>query len=187
MAAIFGSAEFSSCGKHRLRLDRWWADGPRALILGCNPSRAGANDNDPTICRLNVLLRDRIGISGYTMMNFGTYIGAAPAGFWRWRETAWRDDPEYAARRDLNLGLIAELTIAAPLRIVAWGNLVPTVPDATKILAAISRGYTVDLHAFGVTKDGSPKHPMARGHHRIPDAAELVVWRAAHRVLEPQP
>ncbi len=178
-ALIHGSAEFSACGKHRLRLDRWWGDGPRTLVCGCNPSDAGAERNDPTIHRLNALLRSRC--DGYTMVNFGTFIGASPADFSRWRETAWRDDPDYRTRRDANLAAVAALAVAAPLRIVAWGNLVPQVPDATKILGAMSLGYTADLHAFGVTKDGSPKHPMARGHHRIPDSAELVVWKRAHR------
>ena len=176
-ADIHGSAEFSACGKHRLRLDRWWGDGPRALVCGCNPSDAGADRNDPTIHRLNTLLRPRC--TGYTMVNFGTYIGASPAEFWRWRETAWRDDPDYAARRDANLMTIGVLAAMAPLRIVAWGNLVPGVPDATKILLALSLNCVVDLHAFGITKDGKPKHPMARGHHRIADDADLVVWQAA--------
>ncbi|WP_348629395.1 DUF1643 domain-containing protein [Methylobacterium sp. 17Sr1-1] len=46
-----GSAEFSTCGLHRYRLDRWWSDEPRALVCMRNPSTAGADRNDPTICR----------------------------------------------------------------------------------------------------------------------------------------
>ena len=70
----------------------------------------------------------------------------------------------------MTIGVLAAM---APLRIVAWGNLVPDVLDASKILMALSLNRVVDLHAFGITKDGKPKHPMARGHHRIADDATL--------------
>jgi hypothetical protein len=37
------------------------------------------------------------------------------------------------------------------------------------------------LHAFALTKDGCPKHPLARGRHRIEGCRELVLWRRAAR------
>lgn len=172
---IHGSAEFSDCGKHRLRLDRWWGDGPRALVCMANPSEAGADRNDPTIHRLNTLLWTRC--AGYTVVNWETYIASSPADLYRYRDLAWRDDHAYPARRDANIARIAACAKDAPLHIVAWGNLVPQVPQTTHVLMAMSLDITVDLHAFGLTKDGSPKHPMARGHHRIANDAELVVWQ----------
>jgi hypothetical protein len=51
------SAEFSIDGKHRLRLDRWWAPGPRAVVCMANPSKAGAHDNDATVWNLIALVR----------------------------------------------------------------------------------------------------------------------------------
>lgn len=36
-----------------------------------------------------------------------------------------------------------------------------------------------DLWCWGTNADGSPKHPMARGKHRIPRDQQPILWRAA--------
>jgi hypothetical protein len=41
------SAFFPQPGVRRT-LSRRWAPGPRALVIGCNPSEAGAERDDPT-------------------------------------------------------------------------------------------------------------------------------------------
>jgi hypothetical protein len=35
-----------------------------------------------------------------------------------------------------------------------------------------------DLWCWGTNADGSPKHPMARGKHRIPADQPPILWRA---------
>jgi hypothetical protein len=75
--------------------------------------------------------------------------------------------------------LIQRLSKTAAIRIISWGNLAPQGPHRAKILQAMSLDGAHDLYAFGVTRDGSPKHPMARGPHRIRDDAELVLWMKA--------
>ena len=53
------SAIFSHCGRFRLRLDRELCDGLHAAVCMANPSKAGADQNDPTIATLNRLLPAR--------------------------------------------------------------------------------------------------------------------------------
>ncbi|SDR52884.1 hypothetical protein SAMN05519103_04605 [Rhizobiales bacterium GAS113] len=178
---IQGDAVFSQFGRWTLRhrLDRWWGDGPRALICMMNPSRAGTSNDDPTIHRL-LRLTDRPHLSGFTVVNFEPYVAADPADLRKWRDAITRKQPSgYASICSANLALIRGLAETAAIRIIAWGKLALPVPHRTKILQAMSIDATHDLCAFGVTQDGSPKHPMARGRHRIPDAAEPVLWMPA--------
>ncbi|MBX9934422.1 MAG: DUF1643 domain-containing protein [Methylobacterium sp.] len=175
------SAVFSPCGEHRLRLDRWWSDEPRALVGMCNPSDAGVEKNDPTVCRLFDLLANRPGIGGFTVVNWETKVTSSPDEMIAWRNRQISIDWEaHAAHVEQNLALMRELTAAAPVRIVAWGNLVPRSDrQTTRVLRALSLDGHFDLHAFAVTPQGNPKHPMARGGHRIMSGQPLELWRPA--------
>lgn len=171
-----GSAEFSIDGTLRHRIDRWWADGPRALVCMCNPSRAGAHDNDATIWNL-IALTKALGYPGFTAVNWLPYIATSPADLWRWRNHLLETDgPTYRHVHDLALRIIQPLAEAAAARFIAWGNLVPQVPHTTAVERAMSGGGQFDLLAFGLTKDGAPKHPAARGVHRLVPGTPPVVW-----------
>ncbi|GJD60224.1 DUF1643 domain-containing protein [Methylobacterium frigidaeris] len=171
-----GSAELSSCGLHRYRLDRWWSNEPRALVCMRNPSTAGADRNDPTICRLRALLQDRPGIGGFTVVNADDRIATDP------RELeallAGQDVAALKAARHANLARIRTLSAAASVRIVAWGNLLAPGLHADRVIAALSLDGTHPLDAFALTADGAPIHPLARGHSRVPLGMPLVGWRA---------
>lgn len=172
-----GSAEFenSPIGKLRWRLDRWRGEGPRALIVMCNPSFAGSDKDDPTIRTIKRLLPDTV--AGFTVVNWEPYIATNPDDLYDWRET-WGGNGTYEKIREVNYGLIRRLSESASIRYVAWGNLVPLVPHTQRVIMAISCDLKYPLCAFGLTKDGTPKHPMARGKSRISDGAETVVWRS---------
>ncbi|MGY2049223.1 DUF1643 domain-containing protein [Methylobacterium sp. JK268] len=176
---IEGTAAFSPCGLHRHRLDRWWSDAPRALVCAANPSRADAARQDPTNCRLRALLRDRPGIGGYTLVNAEDRIAPDPAELRRW--LAGLDPAAREAGREANLARIRALAAAAPLIIVAWGLLLEDGAHRDRVVAALSGDGARDLHALGLTAEGAPIHPLARGRHRVPLGAPLVVWRAARR------
>ncbi|MFE1601715.1 DUF1643 domain-containing protein [Methylobacterium sp. ID0610] len=177
MTTLQGSAVFSACAQHRHRLDRWWSDEPRALVCAANPSRTDALRPDPTMCRLAALVRHRPGLGGFVLVNVEDRIATDPADLRRWLETA---DPAAVevARRD-NLARIRALAATAPLRIVAWGTLVPPGPHRDRVIAALSADGRHDLFAFGLTEAGVPVHPLARGPSRVPLGAPLVLWRAA--------
>ncbi|KMO29728.1 hypothetical protein VQ03_29065 [Methylobacterium tarhaniae] len=173
---MMGSAEFSSCGLHRYRLDRWWSDEPRALVCMRNPSTAGGDRNDPTICRLRALLKGRPGIGGFTVVNADDRIATDPRDLEAW--LAAQDVASLKALQQANLDRIRALATNAPVRLVAWGNLLTPGLHADRVIAALSHDGIKPLHAFALTGDGAPIHPLARGRTRVPLGMPLVVWRA---------
>ncbi len=179
MTDVQASAEFSIDGKLRTRLDRWWAPGPRALVCMANPSTAGAHDNDATIWNLIALVR-ALGYPGFTVANWLPYIATSPADMFAWRNAMLTSDgPLYRAVHEQAIKIIESLTERAADRFVAWGNLVPDVPHTTAVIRALSCNFKHDLLAFGFTKDGTPKHPAARGVHRLVPGTPAVTWRRA--------
>ena len=178
-----GNAHFSgeSPPLFRWRLDRWWGEGDRALVCMANPSYAGADKNDPTITQLIKLIR-ALGYPGFTVINWSPYIATSPKDLHAWR---W-NNPDLSSRaQEDNVEMIRHLGVVAPVRIVAWGNIVPQVPNTSHVLRALSDDLKHPVYAFGRTKDGSPKHPMARGKHRLKIGQQLEVWRAARKEEPP--
>lgn len=174
---IQGSAEFSdeATPLYRWRLDRWWSDEPRALICMANPSVAGGDKNDPTISTLIRLLRPLPGYGGFTVVNELPYIATDPKDLTRWRESEFPEIIREVSGK--NETLIRELSARANIRIVAWGALVAMSPIARRVLNAMSLDRTVPLYCLGRTNNGAPKHPLARGTHRIPDGTVPTIWR----------
>lgn len=165
----------------RFRLDRWWDERPRALVCMANPSHAGGERNDPTIWSLLRLART-LPVGGFTVVNLEPFIASAPRDLREWRRHAMGMRPkDYGALQGKNSRLIRELSESAALRIVAWGQLLSGRPPAPRLLRALSLDFTQALHAFALTQDGCPKHPLARGRHRIEACRELVLWRGAAR------
>lgn len=173
---ITGTAAFSACGRFRDRLDRTICDGLYAVLCMANPSKAGAEMNDPTIAACNRLLPLR-GIGRYTVVNVERYIATDPVDMRRWRdEQAASDFEGYQAYRRRSLQIIREISAAADIRIAAWGNLMTNDPA---VIAALSLDGRHPVHALGMTGNGQPKHPLARGKERIPSDAPLLIWRPA--------
>jgi hypothetical protein len=176
---IQGSAVFSKDRMYRHRLDRWWADQPRALICMANPSKAGADENDPTVHSIIRLVRSWYGCGGFTVVNYEPVIATDPNAMRTWQAGMARIDPEGLARvRAENLLLINRLSADAWIRIVAWGDIVPwPSKHSMDVLQAMSMNWTQDLYSLGLTKGGNPKHPLARGKSRIPDGQQPMLWR----------
>lgn len=181
-------AVFSRVGPRLLRhrLDRWWGNGARILICMANPSSADGDGDDPTIRRL-LRLTDRPHLSGFTVVNAWPYVTARPPELRRWLEAMLRRRRrEHAAICAANLALIRELSRSAAIRIIAWGKLAPPAELRGETLRAMSLDGAHDLHAFGLTRDGSPIHPMARGTNRLADDAEIMLWMKADRAAKPK-
>lgn len=169
---IQGSAHFSPCKNYRWVLSRWWGTGPRALVLGANPSKAGWPENDPTVHRIVSLLYYKY--DGFDLVNEWPLVSTDPRGVHQWM--AHTDSNQVSSVLENNLSYIKDLSNRAAVRVVACGKLVPDLHKSDAV-QAMSRNGKYPLYAFGLTNDGTPKHPMARGAHRIPDDAPFVVWR----------
>ncbi len=58
LTAVRRSATFSRCSRHRLLLERHWADGPLVGFVMLNPSTADHARDDATIGRCTTFARD---------------------------------------------------------------------------------------------------------------------------------
>lgn len=164
----------------RLRLSRDWSDGPRALVIGCNPSRAGATLDDPTCLWWMRWFRD-FGFGGFDAMNLYPFVSPDPAacrkivdgipgGDWWARDTLHFN----------NLPRLVSAAKAAAQVFVCWGAIAWDAEWIEHVVEEIQTGIAPwpDLWCWGTTNDGAPKHPMARGKHRIDPMQKPILWRA---------
>lgn len=163
MSAIVSSASLSTENPplYRYWLERVW-DGsrPPMVWIMLNPSTADHETNDPTILACMDFAR-RNGCGSIVVVNLYAFrsphpkvmkAAAAPVGPLNYdylrRAMQWvRDRP-------------------GALAVCGWGR-----GDFNYMALGLRRHAQeagVQLHCFGVTKDGHPKHPLARGLHRIP-------------------
>lgn len=159
-------AILSDDGRYRYWLSRrWQRHGPLATFVMLNPSTADATQDDPTIRRC-IGFAKRWGLSGIAVVNLYALRSTDPSGLWL------VDDP-VGAENDGHIEAAAAIAYAhdAPL-IASWGA--NARPDR---VAEVVQLHGMDrLTALGVTLAGAPKHPLARGLHRIPDDARPVPW-----------
>lgn len=147
-------------GDHRYTLERrvedehgWSERGPSLLWLMLNPSTADYNDDDPTIRK----------VLGFTRRAGGSVVMVA--NLFSYRAT----DPKVCkanleiAEGELNMALILEGAKLAEKVVCAWGATPWARPQAIKVMEMLAC-YLDDLDqklvCLGLTKDGSPKHPL---------------------------
>ena len=171
-------AVISEDGLYRYVLNRRWDAGPVMPWIMLNPSTADASVNDPTIVRCMKLAR-REGCGGICVLNLYALRSPDPAAL---RDARWRGDPDPVGPENdkwlAGLGELAELALPVegdnliPLA-VAWGAHPLASDRVTRVLELIAPMPVVCL---GVTAGGPPKHPLARGRHRIPDGQPFIPW-----------
>ena len=170
------SATISACKKYRWSLTRRWNDKrPMVTWIMMNPSTADANNDDRTIERI-IKFSSKWGYGGLMVANVYPYRSPNPKECLEWARY-WETN-DWDARDALmqNENVITKLVKISSKVIVAWG----ANPDdiyLDNILAAISDGGINELYCLGTTKNGHPKHPLARGKHYIPDDFEPIHWR----------
>jgi hypothetical protein len=156
----------------RYRLERWWDEHlPPMVWVMLNPSTADAEVDDPTIqacmqfARLN-------GYGGIVVVNLFAFRSPHP------KVMQAAVDP-VGPFNDLHLSeVFEEASEYGGAVVAAWGTGGSYRGRDRQVIDLIeSHGNT--LLCFGRTKDGHPKHPLARGHHRIPRTAAPMPFRAA--------
>lgn len=173
-------ATISPCKAYRFKLWRTWDDRPVLLVVMFNPSTADANVDDPTISLLCHIAAHN-GFGGVQVVNAIPLRSPTPAA--AIEMTQWDRCSDWHARDRLqqNLAIIQAEVERAGAVLLAWGALGERCSDwmdqvREEIEAALPDG--VPLYCLGKTAGGHPKHPMARGKHKVPKDAALLSWRA---------
>ena len=184
MTDLFGEdirrdAVFKSESERILLTRRWHSGGPVALCIGCNPSTADARQEDATTHTLNRWFRAH-GYAGYDIMNLYPFCTSSPAECRRIAD--WeKNGPDYAARDAMwfNIGELVKFAKMADRVFACWGNIAWDGDWTEHVVEQIQTGTEpwLDLWCFGTTKSGAPKHPMARGKHRITEDTPMKLWR----------
>lgn len=150
--------QFSMIGDYTTKRFVLHHRGARTLVVvGCNPSKASDLSPDPTmqnVCRI----ADSNGYDGIMMINLSAQRTSNP------------DDLDLVRREDLhreNLSVIS--TVLDEVKnfdvMLAYGGLIHKrnyLKDNLQELLAIFARFDASIFAFGVNKDGSPKHPCPR-------------------------
>ncbi len=152
---IDSGADFSACGKYRYRLWRVWDQQlPSVAFVGLNPSTADADKDDHTIRRC-VSLAKANGFGRLEMLNI-----------WAYRATDPRKLPTFVTEEEQHNTIVVYQVACSCARVIAaWSSH----PKAAHRLGA--HGGVPKWWCFGVTKDGSPRHPS-----RLPNGVKMVRW-----------
>lgn len=161
---IVRRAVISQCGKYRYRLYREWAQSNRMPVmwLMLNPSTADGETDDATIRRCMKFSQHW----GYGAMWVGN--------LYAWRATNPKDLPAGSSEAigEDNEAHLCDMGMQSAKVICAWGANV-TTPQSVRVIGCPG-GY---WH-LGLTANGQPKHPLARGKAFIPYGQPLAEYRS---------
>ena len=150
-------------------------------MIGCNPSDAGTDKEDPTSRWWNGWFYLG-GYAGYDVVNLYPFVTADPRECRKRYDNAikgpaWDDHDALFA----NAAAIATAAKQAEKVFVCWGSIAWDQEWIEHIVETIQHGEEPwpDLWCWGTTQSGAPKHPLARGKHRIAVDQPAVLWRAA--------
>lgn len=159
------SALLTPDGVFRYLLARIWGPEPRVLFIGLNPSMADAEQDDPTVNWWREFAKKH-GYGGLVAANLFAFRTSNPKEF---KDSGFLvgDENDY---------FIVEAAKRCGLIIACWGN--------SGGRQAAERGHHIelllepqDIWFFEANTDGSPRHPLARGAHRLdPQEATLSLW-----------
>lgn len=151
----------------------WWITGvgdPLNFMaaIGCNPSTATELKTDPTVLRWIRWAR-QWGFEAVAVLNRYALRSTDP------RAILTAVDPEGPA----NLEWVLRVGREAKFALASWGDIGAREDD--KFQCVWDAAGCPPFHCVATTASGAPRHPLARGKHRIPDQAKPVAWRAVSR------
>ncbi|MEM1344033.1 MAG: DUF1643 domain-containing protein [Pseudomonadota bacterium] len=147
---IDADATFSDCGLYRYSLSRQWDRLlPTAVFILLNPSTADARQDDPTVRRCRGFAT-RDGCGGLVMVNLFAYRATSPA------EMMAADDP---IGPDNDRYIADAIDDADGPVVCAWGNH-GVFRSRDHQVATLSSCIDAPLFCLGLTKAGSPRHPL---------------------------
>ncbi|TIN41707.1 MAG: DUF1643 domain-containing protein [Mesorhizobium sp.] len=145
---------------YRLALWRIWDRSKPLLLVGMlNPSTADHRKNDPTVNRLFHFARTN-GFGGFIIVNAYAFRASRPQDMFA------AADPI----GPLNRAVIDDACGLCSTALLAYGA--GASEGGHRLWSQVSSRIDT-IVCLGTSQDGSPKHPMARGKHRIPDDASF--------------
>lgn len=164
-------------GRCRLLLERG-TPGRTAGWLMANPSRADAEVDDPTANRV-VQHSARAGCGRVLVGNVNPLRTPYPADLWRMIARGDYTDAMYEA----NLDALAAIGAQCDVLFVAFGaEPARRYPRETRAAYdAFTNGR--DALCLGMTLDGMPLHPLARGKHAVRNDVVPTPWDADRYLL----
>ena len=166
---IIRSAEID--GDCRWTLRRAWGAGPPILWCGLNPSTADGVKDDPTMLR-EIGFSYRWGFGSLIKVNAFPFRSPDQAELRKWLKTegSWEHRVENVAR-------IRAILPGIDTWVAAWGNGLD-LEQTDDFISSIHWDGKIPFNwkCLGTTGNGSPKHTLARGVHRIPDTSTLLPW-----------
>jgi hypothetical protein len=147
------SAVFSACGRYRHRLDRdVQLFGVVAVLIGVNPSTAGAQQNDHTVAK-------EIGFS-----KLHGWSRIIKVNVFDWIATDVRELAHVAQPASLqNHRFVSAAVDEADILVPCWGDRakVPRVLHSEiQAMQALLRAQGKPTICFGRTAGGDPRHPL---------------------------
>jgi hypothetical protein len=169
------TAEISDCKLYRPELRRIW-DKSKPILTVCmlNPSDADDKKNDPTVREL-IYFATLWGDGGIIIVNLFDFRASSPKEMMAHAAPLSAENTVFIDGA-LNLARHQDKPLLA-----AWGAGGSHLERDAWFIAR-ARHHMVDLVCLGLTKDGFPKHPMARGVHRIPRNQQPILFRSAMEV-----
>jgi hypothetical protein len=182
---IESEAKISPDGLYRFTLRRVWLRPPECIggsvmYIGHNPSTADAQVNDPTIRRM-MDFAARWGYGRMSVVNLLPFRSPNPVAAHDWYNQKWPMEDWFTGRGAAGAFLNNAKTIAveaedAKLVVACWGAIAKDIGNLSDDIRMFCANTGIDLRVFGLTKEGFPVHPMARGIHRVPDDVKLQHW-----------
>lgn len=146
-----------------------WLIGPmkRVVFLLLNPSDADAFEPDPTVteCRKRATA---LGADVLEVVNLFAWRSPYPTDLKKRAHGERGDGPE-------NNRQILEACTGAYMVIAGWGND-GDIGQRDRFVRNLLQVAGIPLYHLGTTNGGFPKHPLARGKHRIPADLQPVLW-----------
>lgn len=167
-------AIISECGRYRYKLTRRW-DGDKRMLPTCmlNPSTADHEIDDPTIRELT-FFAEQWGYGGLLIVNLLAFRASTPKVMMAAADPFGPENGTFIQR------MLTDARHSRTPVLAAWGNG-GAWADSDEWFCDRATFNMVSLVCLGLTKDGHPKHPMARGVHRIPRDQRPIAFSPVKR------
>lgn len=159
------TATFSDDRRHRLTLSQVWGDGPRQMFLLMNPSGADEDFADMTLAKTGAMSLEQ-GFGGQIIGNSSTYRATDNGRLLN------VDDPVHPGNRDA----LIQMARQADRIVIAHGHLPRPLQKHADQSVEWIRSVGKPLFVLGLSRDGVPVHPLARGKAFVPVNRQPVLW-----------